>query len=237
MPRAASKGTAAAAAARAAARLSSTGRSGRTATGRGFVLSACRPDMAVAWAKRGLGPMLVAQLDGWTVVAPDGPPKARFPYDDAVRTLAGRPVGMRMRPALGFFQVGRQAVVTCHPAPWRAVERWAVWTPRDGFVSIPGLPTARAGDLVTAAGLDVTRAFRAEDALREAFADGGSDAQTVLATTLLELGLPGRELLTEQTRVADLPGARRIVPKDRHARSFDKLVQEEERYRLEEEMP
>lgn len=220
-----------------AARLASATRGGRAASGRGFVISQCRPEVAVVWAKRGLGPSVIAQLDGWTVVAPDGAPKARFPYDDAVRTLAGRPVGLRMRPALGFFQVGRQAVVTCHPPQWRAVERWAVWTPRDGFVSIPGLATARMGDLAVAAGLDVVRAVRAEDTLQAVFADGSSDAEAVLSATLLELGLPGRELVTGQARVADLPGARRIVPKDRHARSFDKLVQEEERYRLEEEVP
>lgn len=201
------------------------------------MLSQCRPEVAVAWAKRGLGPALIGQMDGWTVVVPDGPPKARFPYDDAVRTLAGRPVGLRMRPALGFFQVGRQAVVTCHPAQWRAVERWAVWTPRDGFVSIPGLPTARPSDLVASAGLDVVRAIRAELALHDIFGDGGSDAEAVLAATLLELGLPGRDLVAGEARVADLPGERRIIPKDRHARYFDKLVREEERYRLEEEMP
>jgi len=201
------------------------------------VLSQCRPEVALAWARRGLGPMLVGQLDGWTVVAPDGPPKARFPYDDAVRTLAGRPAGMRMRPALGFFEVGRQAVVTCHPPQWRAVQRWAVWTPREGSVSIPGLPTARPVDLAAAAGLDVVRAIRAETALHDIFADGSSDASAVLAAALLELGLPGRELLAGESAVADLPGVRRVVPKDRHARSFDKLVQEEERYRLEEDLP
>ncbi|QQS00966.1 MAG: hypothetical protein IPK37_00135 [Austwickia sp.] len=201
------------------------------------MLSQCRPEVAIAWARRGLGSVLLAQLDGWTVVAPDGPPKARFPYDDAVRTLAGRPVGLRMRPALGFFQVGRQAVVTCHPPQWRAVERWAVWTPRDAFVSVPGLPTARPSDLTSAAGLDVARSIRAESALHDIFADGGSDAAAVLSATLLELGLPGRDLVVGETRVADLPGVRRIVPKDRHARSFDKIVLEEERYRMEEEGP
>lgn len=201
------------------------------------MLSRCRPEVVVAWAKRGLGPVLLGQLDGWTVVAPDGPPRARFPYDDAVGALAGRPVGLRMRPALGFFRLGREAVVTCHPPRWRAGQRWAVWTPHDAVVAIPGLPSARPADLVGAANLQAISAKRAETALRDIFADGGSDAATVLSATLLELGLPGRELLAGQAEVADLVGARRILPKERYVRSFDKLVQEEERYRREEGRP
>ncbi len=189
----------------------------------------------MAWARRGLGPLVVGPLEGWTVVLPDGPPAARFPYDDAVRTLAGRPVGVRMRPALGFFQVGRQAVVTVHPEAWRAVERWAIWTPRDALVVAPGLPTARPSDLVLAAGLHGEAAARAEGNLRALLANGGLDAFEVLASVLVELGLPGRDLLTGQIGAADLPGARRVVPKERHARAFERLVQEEERYRLEME--
>lgn len=189
----------------------------------------------VAWARRGLGPLVVAPFEGWTVVLPDGPPAARFPYDDAVRTLAGRPVGVRMRPALGFFQVGRQAVVTVHPEAWRAVERWAVWTPRDALVVTPGLPSARPSDLVLAAGLDGEAAERAGGNLRGVLANGGLDAAEVLAAVLMELGLPGRALLTGEIGVADLTGARRVVPKERHARAFERLLQEEERYRLEVE--
>lgn len=211
------------------------GPAGRAGSARGFVLSQCRPEAALPWARRGLGPVLVGTLDGWTVVAPDGPPRARFPYDDAVRTLAGRPVGLRMRPALGFFQVGRQAVVTVHPQQWRAVERWAVWTPRDAAVVTPGLPTARPEDLVAAAGLTGSAALAAGAGLHDLWADGGRDAAGILTATLLELGLPGGDLVTGAARAGELDGVRRIVPKDRHARAFDKLVQEEERYRLEEE--
>lgn len=199
------------------------------------MLSGCRQESAVAWARRGLGPLVVAPLEGWTVVLPDGPPAARFPYDDAVRTLAGRPVGVRMRPALGFFQVGRQAVLTVHPEAWRAVERWAIWTPRDALVVTPGLPTARPSDLAVAAGLEGAAAQRAAENLRVLLANGGLDAAEVLAAALVELGLPGRELLTGEVGAADLAGARRIVPKERHARAFERLVQEEERYRLEME--
>ena len=175
------------------------------------MLSGCRQESAVAWARRGLGPLVVAPLEGWTVVLPDGPPAARFPYDDAVRTLAGRPVGVRMRPALGFFQVGRQAVLTVHPEAWRAVEHWAIWTPRDALVVTPGLPTARPSDLAAAAGLEGAAAQRAAENLRVLLANGGLDAAEILAAALVELGLPGRELLTGEVGAADLAGARRIV--------------------------
>lgn len=210
------------------------GRRRRSATGRGFVLSQGRPEAAAAWGRRGLGPVLIGALEGWTVVVPDGQPKARFPYDDAVRTLAGRPVGLRMRPSLGFFQVGRQAVVTVHPQAWRAVERWAAWTPRDGLVPLPGLPTAHPLDLVEAAGLPPERQARAAANLHEIFANGGLSAPEVLAAVLLELGLPGRELLAGELAPSDLPGVRRVTPRDRHARSFDRLVLEERRWAEEE---
>lgn len=121
--------------------------------GRGFVLSRCRPETAIAWSRRGLGAATVAPLEGWTVVMPTGPARARYPYDDAVASLAGRPVGLWMRPAIGVFQLGRQAVLTVHPDAWRAVQRWAIWTPRDGLVAPIGLAAARPADLVAAAGL------------------------------------------------------------------------------------
>ncbi|MEP7160067.1 MAG: hypothetical protein ABI746_03100 [Dermatophilaceae bacterium] len=187
----------------------------------------------MSWARRGLGAVVIAPLAGWTIVVPNGPPAARFPYDDAVRTLAGRPVSVRMRPALGFFQVGRQAVITVHPAAWRAVERWAVWTPRDAMVATPGLPTTRPSAMVVAAGLDGAEAVRAGENLHSLLGNGGLDAATVLASVLAELGLPGRDLLTGDTVAADLPGARRIVPRDRHARAFERLLDEVERYSME----
>ncbi len=98
-----------------------------------------------------MAPLTVATLHGWTVVAPAGPPMARPPYDDPVRTLAGRPAGLRMRPALGFFLVGRQAVVTVHAQPWYGGQRWAIWTPGDALMQVPGLPLLRPWDLVSAA--------------------------------------------------------------------------------------
>ncbi|MDO5712047.1 MAG: hypothetical protein Q4P32_09965 [Micrococcales bacterium] len=175
--------------------------------------------------------MSVAPLDGWTVVVPTGPVRARYPYDDAVRTLAGRPVALWMRPALGFFHVGRQAVITVHPDGWRPVQRWALWTPREGLVAPVGLPPARPADVLSAAGAsrDLTAALRA------AVGDGHLDAGVVLREVLDLLGLPGSDLLMGRTQIADLPGARLVEPAPRHARAFDRVVSDEARHRIETE--
>lgn len=105
---------------------------------------------------------------------PSGPARARYPYDDAVASMAGRPAGVWMRPTLGFFQLGRQATVTVHPAAWRSVPRWAIWTPRDGLVPPVGLPGARPADLLTAAGL--LGADSAQDSARDSARDSAKDA-------------------------------------------------------------
>lgn len=200
-------------------------------TGRGLVLSRCRPETALAWGRRGLGAVTVATLEGWTVVVPTGPARARYPYDDAVRSLAGRPVAVWMRPAIGLFHLGRQAVVTVQPDGWRPVQRWAMWTPRDGLVQPAGLASARPGDLLAAAGADAGLA----PALREAFGDTQPDAGAVLHRVLDVLGLPGGELLSGERDVADLPGARVAEPAPRHARAFDRIVSDETRHRTETE--
>lgn len=205
--------------------------------GRGFVLSRCRPETAAAWGRRSLGAVTVAPLEGWTVVMPTGPARARYPYDDAMASLAGRPAGVWMRPTLGFFQLGRQAVLTVNPAAWRAVTRWAIWTPREGLVAPVGLPAARPGDLLAASGVAIGESERSEHepaaGLRAVLRNGDNDALGVLGEVLEILDLPGLELLTGQTYVADLPGARVIEPAGRHARAFDRLVAEEARHRIE----
>lgn len=205
-------------------------------SGRGFVLSTARPETVLPWARRGIAPLAVAELDGWSVIAPAGRPMARPPYDDPVRTLAGRPVGLRMRPALGFFRVGRQAVVVVHSRRWRAVPRWAVWTPHDGAVTMSGFPTAHPDDLVTVAGtLPAPARAGAEADLALLWGDGSLDAVRVLTSTLSILGLPGAEIIESITEVSDIPGARILRPKERHARAFDKLIEEQSRYAQEAE--
>lgn len=236
-------------------------RRGRRAisTGRGILLSRCRPETAAAWARRGLGAVTIAPLEGWTVIMATGPARARYPYDDAVTTLAGRPVGVWMRPTLGFFHLGRQGVVTVHPATWRAVARWAIWTPRDGLVAPVGLPAARPEDLLAAAGAQTSpgHGWRADDpgshaptlergdgppeaqrvaALRAALRDGDTDALDVLRTVMDILAMPGHELLSGAADIAALPGARLLEPAPRHARAFDALVSEATRHDIELEV-
>ncbi len=198
-----------------------------TALARGLLLSASRPQWALLWARRGLAPLRIASLEGWTLVAPAGPPMARAPYDDAIRTLAGRPVMMPMRPAIGLFQVGRQAVVTVQTGCWRSVHRWAIWTPHDGLVSTPDLPPADTIDMVTVAGsVSGTLRAGAEAALQEVWHDGSLQPADVLEATFRLLGLPGHDILTGAGDAAALPGARTIHPHPRHARAFDRLIEE-----------
>lgn len=192
-----------------------------TVTGEGIVLTRARPDAVVAWAKRGIGPLVVAPAGEWTLVGPGGRPRARYPYDDAVRTLAGRPVSRRMRPALGFFRVGRQAVVTWHPRRRLAQTRWLIWTPRDGVVAPRGLPAARPEDVAAAAGRP-----KACGLVEEILGDAGATAPEIIAALLGVLDLPGLEVLTGQSSAADLPEARLVVPADRYARAFDRIVRE-----------
>lgn len=192
-------------------------------TGEGMVLTAARPESVAHWARRGLGPLLVARLGAWTLVTPAGRPKARYPYDDAVRTLAGRPASIRMRPAIGFFRVGRQAVVTVHPPRRWAATRWLIWTPRDGIVHPRGLPAATPADVARAAGRDEPEVAAA---VEEIVGDVGATAQEILAAVLGVLDLPGVDVLTGAVDVGDLPQARLVVPPDRYARAFDKVVRE-----------
>lgn len=192
-------------------------------TGEGLVLTAARPEAVVAWARRGLGPLVVARVGEWTLVTPAGRPKARYPYDDAVRTLAGRPASGRMRPALGFFRVGRQAVVTLHPEHRWAPTRWLIWTPRDGVVHPRGLPAATPAEIARAAGREDPEAVTA---LEEIVGDVGAAAGEILAAVLGVLDLPGVEVLGGAVDAADLAHARLVVPPDRYARAFDRIVRE-----------
>lgn len=247
MPRAASRRGQAAARWVAATRAESSqpgpgkagaGNAANSVLARGILLSAGRVDWAVSWAKRGLGPLTVAPLDGWTLIVPAGPPMARPPYDDPVRTLAGRPVGMGMRPAIGLFQVGRQAVVTVQAGRWRPVHRWAIWTRHDALVNTPDLPPARTTDMVAvAASVGGALIAGAEPALRELWHDGSIQPAAVLEGTFRLLGLPGHEVLTGEREAATLPGARTLEPNPRHARAFDKLIEEQARERAEQEAP
>ncbi len=147
-----------------------------------------------------------------------------------------------MRPALGVFHVGRQVVLTVHPARWRAPQRWLIWTPRDGSVPPDGLPPASVDDVVAVAGGRSGTHARADEsvrrALRDVLDDGSLQPRTVLAEIFGILSLPGLALVSGPgtDALADLPGAREIHPSPRAARAFDRVVGEEARHLDEMEM-
>ena len=70
--------------------------------GRGMLILRGRPDAVSTWARRGLAPVHVVPLEGWTAVLPAGPSRALPPYDDTIKTLAGRHVASRLRSAIGL---------------------------------------------------------------------------------------------------------------------------------------
>src|SRR5471030_3216660 len=104
------------------------------------------PDAVETWAERGLVPVHVVPLEGWTSVLPAGPSRAMPPYDDALKALAGRPVTSRLRSAIGLFAVDGNAVVTVQPCGWRAIQRWFVWSPGRGVVRLRQLAPGRPAD-------------------------------------------------------------------------------------------
>lgn len=183
------------------------------------------------WARRGLGAVTVAVLDGWTVAVPTGPAYARYPYDDAVRSLAGRPLGTRLRPALGVYRIGRQIVLTVHPPRPRSVARWLIWTPRDGTVPPRDLPAATVGDVVglVHAAVALAEPDAARRRLGVVLADGTLDTDVVLSEVFAELALPGMGVLTGEVEAASLPAARQIRARRWHARAFDRIVTDESR--------
>src|ERR1035437_2961503 len=120
--------------------------------GRGMLLLQGDPDPVASWARRGLMPVHVVPLQGWTAVLPAGPSQAIPPYDDTLKTLAGRPVPSRLRSAIGLFAVDGNAVISAHSCGWRATQKWFVWSPGQGVVQPRQLVVGRPADLIRAAG-------------------------------------------------------------------------------------
>lgn len=209
-----------------------------------MLLAAGRPRWVRLWAQRGLAPLTLTSMAGWTLVTPAGPLPARPPYDDVVQVLAARPAGLLMAPVIGLFQVGHQAVLTVQPRRWPVVQRWAVWTPGEGLVFLPGLTPARTVEVVAAAygrtGGAAGGGLAGEDgdghaapdvkalrrALHQRWRDGSGSAEEVLAATWQLLGLPGHDVFTGRRPADTLPGARTIRPHPRHARAFNTLIRE-----------
>jgi len=198
--------------------------------GRGMLLLQGEPDVVASWAERGLMPVHIVPLQGWTAVLPAGPSRAMPPYDDTLKTLAGRPVPSRLRSAIGLFAVDGNAVITAHCSGWRATQTWFVWTPGDGVVQPEQLAAGRPADLIAAAG---THERGARSLVRDILVDGGGDAPGLLDDLLDLLALPGSDLLHGDLDPAAVPGSTRVEPGEQHVARFEKIVSDEARHRAE----
>jgi hypothetical protein len=188
------------------------------------------PDPVASWAERGLVPVHVVPLEGWTAVLPAGPSQAMSPYDDTLMTFAGRPVPSRLRSAIGLYAVDGNAVISAHPSGWRATQRWFVWSPGEGVVQPRQLVAGRPADLIAVAG---TRERGARSLVRDILIDGGGDAPGLLGDLLDLLALPGSELLDGGQDPAMMPGCAIIEPGEQHVARFEKIVSDEARHRAE----
>lgn len=188
------------------------------------------PDQVVSWAHRGLVPVHVVPLEGWTAVLPAGPSLAKPPYDDMLKTLAGRPVSTRLRAAIGLFAVDGYAVISAHPSGWRAIQTWLVWSPGQGLVQSPGLMAGLPTELASAAG---TRSRAARRRIRDILLDGDGDAAGLLGDVLAGLALPGSDLLDGGLAPHDAASSTRVEPGEQHVASFEKVVHDDARHRAE----
>ncbi len=189
-----------------------------------------KQDAVAAWASRGLVPVHVVPLEGWTAVLPAGPSRAMPPYDDTIKALAGRPVASRLRSAIGLFAVDGNAVVTVHPYGWRAIQRWFVWSPGHGVVRPRHLAAGRPADLIAAAG---TRDGAARRGVLNLLVDGGGDADGVLGDLMALLSLPGSDLLDGGQDPAASQGSRLVEPGERHVARFERIIDDQTRHRTE----
>lgn len=198
--------------------------------GRGMLLLQGEPDPVASWAQRGLMPVHVVPLQGWTAVLPAGPSQASPPYDDTLKTLAGRPVPLRLRCAIGLFAVDGNAVISTHIPRRRARQRWFVWSPGEGVVQPQQLVAGRPADLIAAAG---TRERGARSLVRDILVDSGGDVPGLLDDLLDLLALPGSELLSGVQDPATVPGSTVVAPDEQHVARFEKIVTDEARHRAE----
>ncbi|HLS40716.1 MAG TPA: hypothetical protein VK038_08140 [Ornithinicoccus sp.] len=195
-----------------------------------LLLRGAVPDVTT-WARKGVVPVTVAALEGWTVVLADGPSRAQPPYDDALTMLAARRVPARLRPALGFFVIDGRAVITAQSGPrHRRGPRWVVWDPDHGVLRPPGLPVAPPAQLVQAAG----GGDRTE--LVEILRERHLDPARLLAAVTVTLGLPGGRLLVRPEEAAELEGAVAGEPDPVQVRYFDDAVRDAVQLRRELEL-
>lgn len=187
----------------------------------GLLLIRAPLDGVRRWAERGLVAARLTPLGSWVgVQAAEETSRAAEPYAEAMPALASRPVGSRLRPAIGFFEAGDHAVLTVHAPGWKSEHRWLFWTPGAGPTAPAHLPTARIRDLVAAIG--VSGPARSGD-IGSALVDGRGTPRAWLLGVHEALGLPGTGLLGARTMG---PGPV-VEPSAGSLRSFDALVAED----------
>lgn len=191
-----------------------------------------KPDLVSTWARRGLAPVHVVPLEGWTAVLPAGPSRAMPPYDDTIKTLAGRHVASRLRSAIGVFAVQGNAVVTVHPTGWRAIPRWFVWSPGRGVARPWNLAPGRPADLINAAGI-LDREVHRE--VRDIFVEAGGDATGMLGDLMALLSLPGSDLLNGGQDPATAQGSMLVEPDEQQIAKFERIVGDQALHRVEPE--
>ncbi|UIJ34221.1 hypothetical protein [Allobranchiibius sp. GilTou73] len=173
------------------------------------------------WVRRGQAPCFVVPLSGWTAVVPAGAAPAPAPYDAGHLVLASRGVPSNLRSALGLFDIDGRAVVTVHPAGWRAVPRWLVWESGRGTARVPSLPAASPMDLVRAAGV----APEVEREVRAVLAERPAAVTDVLGDLVELLALPGERLVFGRG-VKSAEGSTLVEPEERSVRQYERLVLE-----------
>ncbi|PID96014.1 MAG: hypothetical protein CSA84_07225 [Actinomycetales bacterium] len=200
------------------------------ATTRGLLLVRADPDLAAAWAASGLVAVYVAALgDGWTAIMPsDARAVTAAPYDDPVAVLLGRQVPRRLTGAIGVAQVGPRVVLSVVPHVLRPRRGWLVWEPGQGMVRVRHLAPATAGQLAATAGRR-----EAGPAVSRLLHEARGTPVTVLQEVFGALGLPGHDLAVGDREPSAMPGARLVRPRRQGVEVFDRLAQEDQRWRSE----
>ena len=192
---------------------------------RGLLLVRAKPGPVSGWVRRGLVACDVVPLGEWTALLPaERASRASAPYDDAIAVLAGRPLTLRLRPALGFFVVDHRAVISLQPRGLRPSHHWLVWEPGTGPVRTPGLSVVRPPELVAAA-----RSRTSASAVHQVLKDDSGDAPGLLRRVLEVLALPGTDLLTP----SDAPRGLVVAPTAQAVARFESRMAEQAQHRAE----